>query len=63
MKVRTQDPGQGEDVTDVFMSLVTAATNGNVVCFIAMRALVVFENISAKTEAFVWEGAFHCEAE
>lgn len=52
--------GQGEDVADVFTSPVTARANGNVVCYITMRAHSVYENMLAKKEAFVWEGDFHC---
>lgn len=35
--------------------LVPPRTNGNVVCFITMRAQFVLENILVKKEAFVWE--------
>lgn len=47
------DSGQGEDVAAVFTSLVTATTNGNVVCYVTMRVHMGFEKIFAKKEAFV----------
>lgn len=52
--------GQGEDVTDVFTSLVTARINGDVVCYITMRGHFVLEKILAQKEAlgFVWEEGF-----
>lgn len=54
---RPEDSGQGEDVADMFASLITA---GGVVCYITMSIHFVFHNISAKKEAFVWKGGFHC---
>lgn len=47
------DSGQGENVAAVFTSLVTATTNGNVVCYVTMRVHMGFEKIFAKKEAFV----------
>lgn len=35
-----------------------ARTNGNVVCYITMRAHSGFQNILVIKEAFVWEGRF-----
>lgn len=52
--------GQGEDVADVFTSLVTARINGDVVCYVTMRGHFVLEKILLQKEAlgFVWEESF-----